>query len=157
MGDLDENALISTTRSEPGSWTLILSSQGHSWLGMTERASLALSKQHMPCRRGWGEGGDRGGSCADRGVEPSKFNCLCDLCQDSRNVELGVRLNNDLQVPLPSLKFTSNSRRGTSTSTLCVTGFCVIFSKQLVCNLPCGMYRQNTPVSWITKSWSHSY
>lgn len=34
-----------------------------------------------------------------------------------------------------------------------VAGFCAIFSKQLVCNLPYGMYRQATPVSWKTKSW----
>ena len=37
-----------------------------------------------------------------------------------------------------------------------VTGFCATFSKQLVCNLPRGVYRQATLVSWKMKSWPKS-
>lgn len=103
--------LISTTRSEPGGWTLIFGSQGHSWFSMTEGEIFTQSKEHLLC------GGEAALAEVWSDLTLITYETFAKTLRES--IEVGAELNNSYQSPLSSLKLTSNSRKGTQLQHSC--------------------------------------
>lgn len=111
-------ALMSTSRSEPGLGNRVLRSQQGKCPPVPATPAL------------------RRGTSAGR-MEPSKVGAVPPLPR-LRGPGAGS--------PVPSSPFfipsSSPTAQGGDPSFNTVAGFCVIFSKQLVCDLPRGLYRQ---------------